>query len=61
MLNRDQLIDLYRKHRNESVLSVYVDGDGHDPAERRAWARALEQEIARERARVEAELSGGGR
>jgi hypothetical protein len=55
MLNRDQLIDLYRKHRNESVLSVYVDGDGHDPAERRTWARALEQEIARERARVEAE------
>lgn len=55
MLNRDQLIDLYRTHRDQSVLSVYVDGDGHDPAQRRAWTVELEQRLTRERSRVEAE------
>ncbi len=55
MLNRDQLIELYRSHRDESVLSVYVDGDGKDPAQRRTWALELEQGLARERARVESE------
>ncbi|MDZ7778576.1 MAG: hypothetical protein U5R14_01390 [Gemmatimonadota bacterium] len=55
MLNRDRLIDLYRTHRDQNVLSVYVDGDGHDPAERRAWALELEQGLAKERARLEAE------
>ena len=55
MLNRDQLIDLYRNHREENVLSVYVDGDGHDPAQRRAWTVEFEQRLSKERARVEAE------
>lgn len=58
MLNRDQLIDLYRTHRDDQVLSVYVDGEGHDPAERRAWALSLGREMDRERARVEAETPG---
>ena len=56
MLNRDQLIELYRNHRESNVLSVYVDGDGHDPAQRRTWALELEKELSRERARVETEL-----
>jgi hypothetical protein len=55
MLNRDQLIELYRNHRNENVLSVYVDGDGKDPAQRRAWALELERGLASERARVESD------
>ena len=55
MLNRDQFIDLYRVHREQNVLSVYVDGDGHDPAERRAWTLQLEQGLTRERARLQAE------
>ncbi|MEX2467076.1 MAG: hypothetical protein WD995_09200 [Gemmatimonadota bacterium] len=55
MLNRDQFIDLYRTHRDDNVLSVYVDGEGHDPAERRAWTLELEQGLTRERARLEAE------
>lgn len=59
MLNRDQLIELYRNHRDENVLSVYVDGDGKDPAQRRAWALELEQGLTKERARVESESPEG--
>jgi len=58
MLNREQLIDLYRTHREQNILSVYVDGEGHDPAERRAWALELEQGFSKERARLEAEAPG---
>lgn len=58
MLNREQLVDLYRTHRDQNVLSVYVDGQGHDPAERRAWAIVLEQGFSKERARLEAEAPG---
>lgn len=58
MLNREQFIDLYRTHREHNVLSVYVDGDGHDPAERRAWTLELEQRFTHERARLEAEAPG---
>ena len=58
MLNRDQLIDLYRAHRDREVLSVYVDGDSRDPAERRAWATELEKGLSRERSRLEAEAPG---
>lgn len=55
MLNRDQLIDLYRIHREQNVLSVYVDGEGRDPAERRAWTLELDQGMTRERARLQSE------
>ncbi len=47
MLTRDQLADLYRDLQEEEVLSVYVNGLGKDPANRRVWRRRLEQELER--------------
>lgn len=55
MLTRERLVELYRDLRGEKVLSVYVDGGRHDPAERRAWSVALERGFAEERRRLEAE------
>ncbi len=51
MLTRDQLADLYRGLQQEKVLSVYLDGVGEDPAERRVWRRRLAQELEREERR----------
>jgi len=48
MLTRDQLADLYRGLQQEKVLTVYLDGVGQDPAERRVWRRRLAQELERE-------------
>jgi hypothetical protein len=42
MLTRTDLISLYRKYRNQKVLSIYLDADEHDPAKRRAWRRTLD-------------------
>lgn len=55
MLNREKLIELYRTLRDRDVLSVYVDGDGKDPAERRVWSLELERGLDRERARIREE------
>jgi len=52
MLNRDQLADFYRGLQQEKVLTVYVDGEGKDPAGRRVWRRRLDQELEREEHRV---------
>jgi len=48
------LVELYRELRDQDVLTVYVDGDNHDPAERTAWSRALTHGLDDERDRVEA-------
>lgn len=48
MLSRDQLAELYRGLQQEKVLTVYVNGVGNDPAERRVWRRRLDQELERE-------------
>jgi len=53
MLNREELVALYRKHRGERVLSLYLNAEEHDPAKRRAWRRALDQAIDDARARIE--------
>ena len=42
MLTHDELVDLYRQVMTEPVLSVYLDVDQHDPAEREAWRTRLE-------------------
>jgi len=52
MLTRDQLADLYRGLQQEKVLSVYVNGEGNDPASRRVWRRKLAQELEREAHRL---------
>lgn len=53
MLTRDQLADLNRELQQEKVLTVYVDGEGTDPASRRVWRRRLEQELEREEHRLQ--------
>lgn len=57
MLTREKLIELYRELRNEKVLSIYLDGEGHDPAKRDLWRRKLNKEVERARERLG---DGGG-
>jgi hypothetical protein len=52
MLDRSQLVDLYRSHRDEMVLSVYLDADQHDFAERARWKVALKNGVSGERRRA---------
>jgi len=47
MLSHGQMVDLYQDLQDEQVLSVFVDGDQHDPAQRDRWRRLLDQEISR--------------
>lgn len=49
MLSHDKLMDLYRQLKQEKVLSVYLDVDQHDPAERKKWRTRLEHEVSRRR------------
>lgn len=53
MLSKDQLETLYRDHREDHVLSVYLDADQHDFAERDKWRVALKNRIAEQRSRAE--------
>jgi len=53
MLTHDQLAELYTQARDETVLSVYVDGEQHDPADRHVWRTRLERGIAERRREVE--------
>jgi hypothetical protein len=43
MLTHDRLVELSRELQHESVLSVYIDGNQHDPAERNKWRTQLER------------------
>lgn len=52
MLERSQLVDLYRTHRDRTVLSVYLDADQHDFAERARWKVALKNGISDQRRRA---------
>lgn len=49
MLAPEQLADLYKRHRNENVLSIYLDADQHDFAERGKWRIALKTAVAEQR------------
>ena len=53
MLTYDRLVKLYRELEDENVLSIYVDGDQHDPAQRDAWRTRLESGIAALRRQIE--------
>jgi len=46
MLTRDEVIQLYRQHRSDMVLSLYLNAEEHDPAKRRAWRRSLDHVLA---------------
>jgi hypothetical protein len=50
---------LYRGLEQEKVLTVYVDGVGKDPAQRRVWRKRLIQELEREEHRIERTDSEG--
>ncbi|MDX1646687.1 MAG: hypothetical protein R3304_06050 [Longimicrobiales bacterium] len=52
MLDSEQLVELYRRHRKDSVLSIYLDADQHDFAERGKWRIALKSAVADERAKA---------
>jgi len=52
MLAPNELADLYRQHRDTHVLSVYLDTDQQDFAEREKWQIALKTAVAEERDKV---------
>lgn len=52
MLTESALVDLYRDLQDRRVLSVYVDTDQHDPAERDAWRRRLDGQVSEARKRL---------
>jgi len=58
MFDRDQIIDLYREHRDGNILSVYIDADQQDPAQRGVWRVRLQHGLEEERRRIEAERKG---
>lgn len=47
MLTRERLVELLQELRAQDVLSVYVDADLKDPAQRDTWRVHLEGEISR--------------
>lgn len=53
MLTHDKLVELYRELQEEHVLSVYLDGEEHDPAERSKWRKQLDSMVAECRKKVE--------
>lgn len=53
MMTHERLVELYRSLKDEPVLSIYLDVDQHDPAERDAWRRRLDRELGEARRVVE--------
>jgi hypothetical protein len=49
MLDATELAELYRSYRNEPVLSIYLDTDQHDFAERGKWRLELKNQLAEQR------------
>ncbi len=46
MLSYEKLVDLYRELRDQDVLSVYLDADQHDPADRKVWRKRLTRKVS---------------
>lgn len=59
MLTHDRLVKLYRELEGQDVLSVYVNGEQHDPAQRDAWRIRLDSGITALRRRLES-VDGDG-
>jgi hypothetical protein len=55
MLTHDRLMELYRELQDESVLSVYIDGNQHNPAERNKWRTQLERSLDQTRRQLSSE------
>lgn len=53
MLTRERLMRLFQDLRERDVLSVYVDADQRDPAQRDVWRVHLEGEISKLRRSLE--------
>lgn len=53
MLAPEQLADLYKRHRNDPVLSIYLDADQRDFAERGKWRIALKTAVSEQREKAE--------
>lgn len=53
MLTRAKLVELYRELRDRRVLSIYLDGTGDDPAERKVWRKELEHLVGDARSGIE--------
>jgi hypothetical protein len=58
MLTYDELVELYLHLIDEPVLSIYLDTDQHDPAERGKWRTRVESLVGACRREVE-RTSGG--
>lgn len=52
MLAPEQLAELYKRHRKDTVLSIYLDADQHDFAERGKWRIALKTAVSEQRERA---------
>lgn len=60
MLTKAELLELLEAVGDQQVLSVYVDAEEHDPANRDAWRVRLNGEIGRLRRRLAEEEEGEG-
>jgi hypothetical protein len=47
MMTHDKLVEFYRKLRDDKVLSIYLDAQASDPAQRNVWRRRLDQQVDR--------------
>lgn len=52
MLTHDELVELYRTHRQDRVLSVYLNGKANDFAERSTWRRHFDHGVGEARKRL---------
>jgi hypothetical protein len=55
MLTHDRMVQLYRELQDTPVLSVYIDGNQHDPAERNKWRTELERGLDQTRRQLSSE------
>lgn len=61
MLTREQLTRLYQEHADSRILSVYLDADQKDPAQRDAWRLHLKQGLSEARGKLEDAAHDEGR
>ncbi len=59
MLTQSELIDLYRTHRHDRVLSIYLDGRTTDFSQRNLWRKHLDAAVSDARKRLDGESDRG--
>jgi hypothetical protein len=55
MLTHDRMVQLSRELKSTPVLSVYIDGNQHNPAERNKWRTQLEHGLDQSRRQLTSE------